>query len=378
VSIEPGLLAQSAEELFERLPCGYLATDAEGLIVRVNETFERWTGLQRAELIGRVRFQDLLTAGGQIYHETHFHPLLMMQGAVSEIALEVRRSDGTTLPVLVNSALHRDAEGRPRLIRTTVFEASERRHYERELLEGRRREHEIAQRLQDSMLGGELPTAPAFELSVFYAPVVETLDIGGDWYDAFWLGDSAIGLVVGDVVGRGIEAAATMGQLRSAVRALASTGLEPAALIEALDAFARRHGVGQTATLVYAQLDLSDGALRFTCAGHMPPAVMTRDEAARLLWTGRSWPLDMPGRPQPRGEATCTLPPGGTLVLYTDGLVEHRSRSLDDGLDALVATLEDLRDAPLPDTVAALPGAVGIQPRDDDVCVLGVRLREAG
>jgi serine/threonine-protein kinase RsbW len=228
------------------------------------------------------------------------------------------------------------------------------------------------------MLAGDLPAGPSFDLSVYYAPAVDTLHIGGDWYDAFWLSDTAIGLVIGDVVGRGIEAAATMGQLRSAVRALASTGLGPAAVLEAMDAFAHRHGVGQTATLVYAELELSGGTLRFACAGHMPPALVTPDEPARLLWMGRSWPLDTPAAPAARNQAELAMAPGSTLLLYTDGLVEHRSRPLTDGMDALVEALALRRDAPLPEIVAAVPDTVAVHPRDDDVCVLGVRLRTAG
>ena len=99
----PGPPDESAEDLYENAPCGYLSTDPDGLIVRVNATFLRWTGHRREELVGRRRFAELLTGGGRIYHETHYAPLLRMQGSVREIALDIVRADGTRLPVLVNS-----------------------------------------------------------------------------------------------------------------------------------------------------------------------------------------------------------------------------------------------------------------------------------
>ncbi len=103
----------TAEDLFENAPCGYLSTLPDGTIVRVNRTFEAWTGLRREELVGARRFQDLLSPGGRIYHETHYAPLLRMQGSVREIAVEIVRADGTRLPALINSVLHSDERGPP-------------------------------------------------------------------------------------------------------------------------------------------------------------------------------------------------------------------------------------------------------------------------
>jgi sigma-B regulation protein RsbU (phosphoserine phosphatase) len=134
------MIEETAEDLYENAPCGYLSSALDGRIIRVNATFERWTGFRRDELVGVKRFSDLLTVGGRIYHETHYAPLLRMQGAVREIALEMVRADGRRLPVLVNSVLVRDAEGAPVGVRTTVLDATERQLYERELLAARDRE----------------------------------------------------------------------------------------------------------------------------------------------------------------------------------------------------------------------------------------------
>jgi sigma-B regulation protein RsbU (phosphoserine phosphatase) len=376
VTSDEQLPEDSAEDLFEDAPCGYLSTLPDGTIVRVNRTFERWTGLRREELVGTRRFQELLSPGGRIYHETHYAPLLRMQGSVREIAVEIVRADGTRLPALINSVLRSDEQGRPQRVRTTVFDATERRSYEDELLRARRQEQDTAQQLSRSLLSGSLPAAPGLEVEVAYRPGVSGLEVGGDWYDAFWLDDrDTIGLVIGDVVGRGIGAAATMGQLRSAVRALASTGLGPARLLDALDDYAERHCVGRMTTLICAQLGLGSRRLRYACAGHPPPLILSPGEEPCFAWEGRSTPLDIePASPGPRGEAALALAPGGTVLLYTDGLIERRAESLDEGMDRLLRSAATHRD----ETAATLTTAVVRELHDpahvDDVCVLAARV----
>ena len=137
------LFDESAEDLYENAPCGYLSAAPDGTIVRVNETFLRWTGHAREELVGIRRFQDLLTVGGRIFHETHYAPLLRMQGHVREIAVDIVAADGRRLPVLLNSVLLSDEAGVPKVVRTTVFDARERQSYERELVAARDRERPL-------------------------------------------------------------------------------------------------------------------------------------------------------------------------------------------------------------------------------------------
>ena len=147
------------QALYDHAPCGYVVTDLNGTLVQVNQTFEALSGYRRDELIGQVRLAELFTRGGRIYYETHYAPLLLMQGSVQAIALELRSADGAVVPVLVNSVVHRDSAGRPRAIFTTVFDATDRRSYEGELLAARRRERDIAHYLQRSMLSGPCPPA---------------------------------------------------------------------------------------------------------------------------------------------------------------------------------------------------------------------------
>jgi PAS domain S-box-containing protein len=372
---ETELLEDTAEELFEDAPCGYISTRLDGTIIQVNRTFETWLGRSREELLGRVRFQELLSPGGRIYHETHYAPLLQMQGSVREIAVELVRADGSRVPALVNSVLRNDEAGHPRVVRTTVFDATDRRRYEQELLRMSRREHEIAQQLQRSLLAGELPRSRALGLEIFYSSAVRGTEVGGDWYDAFWVVDQrTVGLVVGDVVGRGITAAATMGQLRSALRALASTGLPPAATLAALEEYSRRHDVGQMTTLVYAQLELDSGLLRFACAGHPPPVVIEPGRQAWFAWEARSPPLNSFELSGERPEACLQLQRGATLLMYTDGLIERRDRPQDDGMSLLEAELARNRNRPLDDLVRAIPRALAEPLGSDDVCLLGARL----
>jgi sigma-B regulation protein RsbU (phosphoserine phosphatase) len=376
VRVEEQLLEESAEDLFENAPCGYLSTALDGTVLKVNRTFEAWTGFGRGELVGQRRFESLLAPGGRIYHETHYAPLLRMQGQVREIALEIVRADGSRLPVLVNSTLVKGPDEEPKLIRTTVFDASDRRRYEEELLRAQRQEREIAEQLQRSMLAGELPVSAEVEVAASYQPADSTLEVGGDWYDAFWLSRHRVGLVVGDVVGRGIEAAATMGQLRSATRALASTGMPPPRLLEALDAYAVRHRVGFLTTIVYMELDIDSQELRFSCAGHLPPVLAPASKATHLAWNGRSLPLGLGGRDEDaRPEARCRLDPGSVVLLYTDGLVERRGQSLDAGMERLVAEVEANRREPPERLTANLLHAFATSERQDDACAMALSLR---
>jgi phosphoserine phosphatase RsbU/P len=308
-----------------------------------------------------------------------------MQGSIREVALEIRCADRSRLPVLVNSVL-RTADDRPAVIRTTVFNATDRHGYERELRLARERAEQlqrqmadVANVLQRSLLQSVPLEDRRLRVGAHYQPSVETLEVGGDWHDAFPLAADCIGIVVGDVVGRGIEAAAAMGQLRSATRALAGAGLGgPGHMLAALDGFATGLPLAHLATLAYAEVDLAGGAVRYACAGHPPPALVAADGSAKLLWDGRRLPVGVAPNSDPTVEGCATLAPGDQLLLYTDGLVERRGETLDDGLARLVEQLRDARaDAPQ-ETVDRLVEALATtRQRPDDICALCVAVASA-
>jgi PAS domain S-box-containing protein len=126
------------EALYEQAACGLLTTDASGTIIAVNQTLLRWLGVDREQLIGRRTFADLLAGGGRIYHETHYAPMLAMQGSAREIAFDLACADGRRLPVLVNARRDQASDGGP-VVHVAVFDATERRMYERELLAAKHR-----------------------------------------------------------------------------------------------------------------------------------------------------------------------------------------------------------------------------------------------
>jgi PAS domain S-box-containing protein len=142
--VSDDLLRESITELHEQALCGFVFTRPDGTILRVNETLLAWTGYDRDDLVSVRRFQDLLTLPGKIYYENHYFPLLRMQGSVKEIAFDLVRGEGDPLPVLVNSIQRTDADGRPVLVASTVFNATDRRRYERELLDARRTAEQLA------------------------------------------------------------------------------------------------------------------------------------------------------------------------------------------------------------------------------------------
>jgi PAS domain S-box-containing protein len=150
---------ESVEDLYENAPCGYLSTLPDGTLIKVNQTLLRWTGYTREELLGK-RFQDLLTRGGRIFHETHYAPLLRMQGAVNEINLDLVDKAGHALPALLNSTLLKDAAGAPLLVRTTLFNITDRKKYERELVAARKKAEEATRAKADflSMVSHEIRT----------------------------------------------------------------------------------------------------------------------------------------------------------------------------------------------------------------------------
>jgi serine phosphatase RsbU (regulator of sigma subunit)/anti-sigma regulatory factor (Ser/Thr protein kinase) len=234
-------------------------------------------------------------------------------------------------------------------------------------------QHEVAIALQRSLLPPPPPPIPGTEIAQRYLAAGPALEAGGDWYDIMALPGGRVGVVVGDVVGRGVEAAAAMGQLQSALRAFALEGDAPSAVLERLFRFAARTPLTSMATVAYAVLDPADGRLRYSCAGHPPPLLVRADGTAAYLEGGRGLPLGVDERAdQPEDEAR--VDPGDMLLLYSDGLVERRRESLDAGLARLELAAREVVAEPAERVCERILTAVFPDgPPADDVALLLLR-----
>ncbi|MET7683395.1 SpoIIE family protein phosphatase [Streptomyces sp. NPDC005423] len=338
------LLEDSAEELYESAPCGYLSTLMDGTIAKINTRLLGWLGLAEEALVGRMRFTDLLTVGGKLYHETHFAPLLRMRGEIGGIALELRQADGGRMPVLVSSVVKHGVSGEPLLIRTTVFDARDRRAYEEELLRARRAA-EAAQRqaetdrarlqdalavLQQSLLPDRLPPVPGVETAVHYRAASPD-HLGGDFYDLFPVDGKRFGFFLGDVCGKGPQAAAVTSLARYTLRAAALYDPDPVSVLSALNQAVHERYTGgdpRYCTTIFGVIEpdsaTGQATVHLASGGHPPALVLRADGTADYLPTAGGLLVGiLPSAPFTA--ATTTLGPGDTLLLYTDGLTEART-----------------------------------------------------
>jgi sigma-B regulation protein RsbU (phosphoserine phosphatase) len=325
------LAADDPESLYDRAPCGYLTTTPDGAIAKVNRTFTTLSGYAEDELVGKRRFVDLLTAGGRIYHETHFAPMLRMQGTAREIAFELVCADGRRLPVLVNSVLAHDAADVAVAVHTAVFDASQRREYERELLRAKQqaeasedRARLLSHTLQQSFVPPSHPQIPGLDLATAYKPAGEGAEIGGDFFDVFEISPDDWCLVIGDVCGKGIEAALVTALARHTIRAAAVRQPEPSAMLTTLNEVLLHHETDRFCTVALARLrrHASGWILTVSCGGHPLP-----------LLVGPGNPPVAIGAPgslvgifaTPRfHDSQIELEPGQAIVAYTDGVTEAR------------------------------------------------------
>jgi serine phosphatase RsbU (regulator of sigma subunit) len=200
------------------------------------------------------------------------------------------------------------------------------------------RERATASALQQSLLPDRLPEADGIELAARFVPGAPEADVGGDWYDAFGLPDGRLVLVVGDVMGKGVTAAAGMGRLRSALRALALVNPLPEAVLGGLDrVFSATEEPDQIATLVYLLINPTARRAAVGAAGHLPLVLVRADREPELVDAGSgSTPL---GWPEPRTQRTLELHAGDLLLGLTDGVVERRGYDLDEGLAEVLSCL---------------------------------------
>lgn len=223
--------------------------------------------------------------------------------------------------------------------------------------------------LQRSLLPSRLPSVPGVEVAARYLPG-DQVGVGGDWYDLFPLPSGLVGIVIGDVAGSGLHAAVVMGRIRSALRAYALEFDDPADVLVRLDRKVHLFEPGTMATVLYAVLEPQTGVLTASSAGHLPPVTARPDGPTQVLTVPPDLPLG--AYPDaPRSSSRAVLAPGSCLFLYTDGLVERRSRPLTVGVDTL---LESVTCAP-PDTLCttAMAHTLGDQPTTDDIAVLALR-----
>lgn len=240
-------------------------------------------------------------------------------------------------------------------------------------------QRDIAFTLQRNLLG---PTSVAMDdqlrVEAEYRPAINTMSVGGDWFDVIKRPDGRVALAIGDVVGHGLPAAATMGKLSSALRALALSSASPDELLERLDAFARQSEGGGMATLAYLVLDLHTGDVDYIAAGHPPPLVIAPNGRADFLWGGRGSPLAV-YRPGDAKMASTRIEAGSKIILYTDGLIERRGEAIDDSLERLRtnAAAND-QDDPRAMTHAIISAMLDDHPQTDDAVTLVASVDQIG
>ncbi|MFJ3725981.1 SpoIIE family protein phosphatase [Streptomyces sp. NPDC090045] len=235
------------------------------------------------------------------------------------------------------------------------------------------RQRQAALTLQRSLTNSALPEVPGLALTGRYLPASDH-DVGGDWFDVIPLPGGRTGLVIGDVMGHGIHAAAVMGQLRTAVRTLARHDVSPARMLASLDAVVADLGEDEMATCVYAVYDPASGGCVVARAGHPPPAVVATDGSVSFLDGPPGTPLGTGGQDFRTEELR--LPEGSLLVLYTDGLIEARDRDLDQGMDQLAQALRR-GEQPLEALCDGILRSLLPCAQEDDVAVLLARTRPA-
>jgi phosphoserine phosphatase RsbU/P len=388
--IESAILAERAntDDIYENAPCGHVSTLPDGTVIRINATLLGWLGYTGEHVIGRRRFTDLLTVGGRIHHETHFAPLLQMQGAVGGMALDMRRADGGRLAVLASSTVVPGQPGVPTLVRTVIFEATDRRTYERELLRTREdaeRDRDRVQRLatvlQRSLLPPRLPDVPGIETAAYYHPA--SLDeVGGDFYDLFPLEDGRWGFFLGDVCGKGADAAALTSLARYTLRSAAAYDPNPVTVLHTLNSVLIREGQleGPTFCSVIHGL-LSTGPDRCTltlAGGGHPPALLLRAGGTAEFLSLKGGQLAGAVADAHFSDTTVELHPGDTLLLYTDGLIEaridaRRTRYDEDRLLAFAAALAPASASEIIEATVGLLDGFG-DGLDDDIALLALGL----
>lgn len=236
-------------------------------------------------------------------------------------------------------------------------------------------DHATAVAFQKASLPVALPAAPGVDVAARYRPATRLARVGGDWYDVLALDGGRVAVIVGDVVGHGVTAAAAMGQVRVAVRVLAGVEPSPAGLLRVLGGQVAEIPDAACATMAFGVIDPGAGRFDYVLAGH-PPPVLLRADGSAVLVDGQPWPpLGVPPRAEP-SPASVAVGSGDVLVLYTDGVVERRGESLTVGLERLRSAAADLRDLDPDDLADALLAAVlPADEQGDDVALLVVRIR---
>jgi PAS domain S-box-containing protein len=372
-AVERGRAEAAVLELADVAPTLMWTTDAEGKVTFVNRRWLDFTGRTLEEEVGDTWAMSA-HPDDQAEMTARWRQALERRDEF-RAEYRLRRADGSYRWVLeVGVPRHRGGEFLGYV--GTATDIHERRSMEQALRQVYEREHRIAETLQRSLLPETLPAIEGVALAARYLPAGADTAVGGDWFDALELEDGRLALVVGDVVGHGLRAAATMGQLRNAFRAYALVEGSPAQTVGRVDRLLAHEAAGAMATVLYLVLDRDTGEVAFTSAGHPPPLLLTPD-GPRFLEGGRSVPVGATDSAVFR-EHTEVIPPGSTLVLYTDGLVERRDAALEHGLAELAASatrsegdLEHLCDDLLADALGGADPA-------DDVALLVVRPEPVG
>jgi len=378
---DPAGSADLFRSLLESAPDALVVVDSGGIIQLVNAKTEELFGHQRSELLGRP--VEMLMPGrlqaGHLAQRSWYSASPRARPMKAGLELLGLRRDGTEFPVEISLSPVQTSQGL--LVSAAVRDATERRAAESRMAElamivqaAQEQQRQVALSLQRDLMGS-VPRIPGIETASRYRPATQGAGVGGDWFDLIPLGAGRVAVLIGDVMGRGLEAATVMGRLRSAANALARTGMSPRQLMCALDSVARDLP-GQLVTCCYLIIDAAEGELTACSAGHLPTLAAGPDGTAVRLPIPVSVPLGVGGIPH--AEAVFAVPPGATLVLYTDGLIETRDSDLEARIGTLAAEaaaalagsadLEQAADQILP---ALLPGS---GQHADDVTLLLVRM----
>jgi GAF domain-containing protein/anti-sigma regulatory factor (Ser/Thr protein kinase) len=348
------LLSPEGDELVARAALGLEEEVERGVRIPLGRGFA-----------GRIAEQREPVLLEDVEHGDVVNPLLREKGMKSLLGVPLIVDEERVVGVLHVGSLT------PRSFTTAEVALLERAADLIGLAVDRARQHNVAELLQRALLPAGLPPIPSLSLAARYLPGADDSHVGGDWYDVVALPHGRVGIAIGDVVSRGVRAAAVMGQIRTALRAYALDGDGPGPVLDRLDRLVRGLDEREMATVAYLVFDPADLTLRLSLAGHPPPLVVAADGAVRRLDGVRSRPIGVAAARRFE-ETTEQLARGDTVILYTDGLVERRGVSIEDGLaelERVVTTLAGAGAEEVCDRLLALAESAAVA---DDVAVLSM------